>query len=192
MGNDSKVLVLFLGNLFFIGVLIFKMLILYGFIHCCGKSSKRCLKIDLWLAPKLIFSAQITYHIETYLDFSYGTLLKFEEPNLITASDYFDFLLSILAVFSILGLPLTEIIFLCRQKKLMNDREFKKKWGTLYSGLKTFSPEQRITAIKMLFWFLFRRALTALNLVKLRDQTIWMQMTFNMWLCLADACFIFH
>jgi hypothetical protein len=44
----------------------------------------------------------------------------------------------------------------------------------------------------MLFWFLFRRALTALNLVELRDQTIWMQLTFNLWLCLADACLIFH
>jgi hypothetical protein len=125
MGNDSKVFVLFLGNLFFIGVLILTILILYGFIHCFGKFSKRCLKIDLWLSPKLIFSALITYHMETYLDFSFGTLLKFEELNLITASDYFDFVLSILAVFSLLGLPLAAIIFLCNQKQLMNDREFK-------------------------------------------------------------------
>ena len=63
--------------------------------------------------------------METYLDFSFGTLLKFEEPNLITASDYFDFLLSILAAFSLLGLPLMEIIFLCKHKKLMNDSELK-------------------------------------------------------------------
>jgi hypothetical protein len=67
----------------------------------------------------------ITYHIETYLDFSFGTLLKFEEPNLITASDYFDFVLSILAVFSLLGLPLAEIIFLCKKKQLINGDDFK-------------------------------------------------------------------
>ena len=74
----------------------------------------------------------------------------------------------------------------------MDDRRFKSKWGTLYEGLKTFTPEQRTTAIKMLCWFIFRRIVTALNLVELRNQTVWLQLTFNMWLCLADACVILH
>ena len=62
----------------------------------------------------------------------------------------------------------------------------------MYSELKTSTPSQRETAIKMFFWFLFRRILTALNLVELRNQTVWIQLTFNMWLCLADACLILH
>jgi hypothetical protein len=42
--------------------------------------------------------------------------------------------------------------------------------------------------IYMLAWFLLRRILTALNLVELRDQSIWLQLTFNMWLSLTDVC----
>ncbi len=48
MGNDSKVLVLFLGTLFFIGVLILVAYVLHGFVYWCGKSSKWCKKIDIW------------------------------------------------------------------------------------------------------------------------------------------------
>ena len=44
----------------------------------------------------------------------------------------------------------------------------------------------------MLFWFLFRRILTALNLVELQNQTIWLQLTFNMWLSLIDVCLMLH
>jgi hypothetical protein len=62
----------------------------------------------------------------------------------------------------------------------------------LYSDLKTFTPGQRETAIKMFVWLLLRRIVTALNLVELRNQTVWIQLTFNMWLCLADACLILH
>ena len=44
----------------------------------------------------------------------------------------------------------------------------------------------------MLFWFLFRRILTALNLVELQNQTIWLQLTFNMLLSLIDVCLMLH
>ena len=44
----------------------------------------------------------------------------------------------------------------------------------------------------MLFWFLLRRFLTALNLVELRNQTIWLQLTLNMWLSLIDVCLMLH
>ena len=40
----------------------------------------------------------------------------------------------------------------------------------------------------MVGWFLLRRFLTAVNLVSLRDQTIWIQLTLNMWLSLIDVC----
>lgn len=40
----------------------------------------------------------------------------------------------------------------------------------------------------MLGLFLVRRALTSLNLVELREQTVWMQVTANMLLSFFDVC----
>jgi hypothetical protein len=44
--------------------------------------------------------------METSLDFGLGTLLKFEEPNLLTGSDIFDFGFSIVSLICLLLLPL--------------------------------------------------------------------------------------
>jgi hypothetical protein len=41
----------------------------------------------------------------------------------------------------------------------------------------------------MAAWFLLRRLLAAANVVYLRHQTIWIQLTFNMWLSFIDVCF---
>jgi lipoprotein signal peptidase len=49
MGNDSKVLTAFIGNLFYIGVVILLVYLLYGFVHGCGYSDRRCKRFDLWL-----------------------------------------------------------------------------------------------------------------------------------------------
>ena len=107
MGNDSKVLTAFIGNLFYIGVLLLLVYLLYGFVHGCGYSDRRCKRFDLWLLPKLIWSALICYQQETSLDYGIGTLLKFEEPNFNTTGDIFDLGLSIAAVICLLALPLT-------------------------------------------------------------------------------------
>jgi hypothetical protein len=107
MGNDSKVFTLYIGNLFYVGVILLVVYTFYGLVHCCGKCNKTCKKIDLWLFPKLICSAAISYQLETTMDFGIGTLLKFEEPNFNTGSDIFDFALSIVAVIFLLPLPLT-------------------------------------------------------------------------------------
>ena len=44
----------------------------------------------------------------------------------------------------------------------------------------------------MVGWFLLRRFLTAVNLVFLRNQTVWIQLTLNMWLSLIDVCVKLH
>jgi len=111
--------------------------------------------------------------METYLDFSIGSLLKFEEPNLNTNSDIFDFSFGTAAIICTVVIPLTYSIFLWKNKDQMDDKMFKQKWGSLYANIKIFTLDQRVTAIKILSWFLFRRLLTALNLVELRDQTVW-------------------
>ena len=44
MGDDSKVLTKFIGNLFYIGLLGLAAYLLYGLVLCCGKSNKTCQK----------------------------------------------------------------------------------------------------------------------------------------------------
>ncbi len=44
----------------------------------------------------------------------------------------------------------------------------------------------------MAFWFLLRRLLTAVNLSQIRHQTMWLQLTINIWLCLIDTCLKLH
>ena len=44
----------------------------------------------------------------------------------------------------------------------------------------------------MAAWFLLRRLLAAANVVYLIRQTIWIQLTLNMWLSLIDVCFKLH
>ncbi len=44
----------------------------------------------------------------------------------------------------------------------------------------------------MAAWFLLRRLLAAANVVYLIHQTIWIQLTLNMWLSLIDVCFKLH
>lgn len=134
----------------------------------------------------------ITYQLESSLDYALGTLLKFEEPYFNTASDLFDFSLGLVAITCLVVLPLVEIILLCNNLKRMDNRPFKLKWGQFYDGYKTYTVKQRKTSVKMLFWFLFRRILTALNLVELRNQTIWVQFSLNMWLCLIDIWLMLH
>ncbi len=44
MGVDSKVLTEFIGNPFYIGVLVLAAYLLYGLFFCCGKCNKTCQK----------------------------------------------------------------------------------------------------------------------------------------------------
>ena len=106
MGNESKVLVLFIGKKLYIGFCILAVYMLYSLVHFSGKSNKTCKKFGLWLATYLIFGAALRYQMETSLDFGLGTLLKFEEPNLLTGSDIFDFGFSIVSLICLLLLPL--------------------------------------------------------------------------------------
>ena len=61
MGDDSKVFTLSIGILFYFGVLGLTVYVLYCLVHCCGKCNKMCKKLQLWLLPKLIFSAALSY-----------------------------------------------------------------------------------------------------------------------------------
>jgi hypothetical protein len=75
---------------------------------------------------------------------------------------------------------------------MLEKKEFKQKFGSFYSGFKTNS-ERKLTYCKyMMSWFLFRRLMTAVNLVQMRHETKFVQITINIWLCLIDACLKLH
>ena len=44
MGDDSKIFIEFIGNLFYLGVLGLAAYLLYGLVQCCGESNKTCKK----------------------------------------------------------------------------------------------------------------------------------------------------
>ena len=69
---------------------------------------------------------------------------------------------------------------------------FRRRFGVLYDGLKIGDEDRRKSTIRHVTWFCVRRLLFALAIVKLRDQIIWVQLSANVWLCLADACAKLH
>ncbi len=87
-----------------------------------------------------------------------------------------------------LAFPFYCIFLLSRNINLLDNEEFRSKHGSLYQGFRIDNALKRKAAIIMVGWFLFRRFLTAVNLIYLRDQTIWIQLTINMYLSLIDLC----
>ena len=88
--------------------------------------------------------------------------------------------------------PLTVYFFLRKNSNSLEDEEFKAKHGGLYDGFTIHTAEKRLASINMVGWFLFRRFLTGVNLVYLRNESIWIQLTMNMWLTLVDVCIKIH
>ena len=75
---------------------------------------------------------------------------------------------------------------------MLEKKEFKQKFGSFYSGLTTNSERKRTYCKYMMSWFLLRRLMTAVNLVLMRHETKFVQITINIWLCLIDACLKLH
>jgi len=139
MGDDSKSLTLFLGNIFIIGLAFLAVYLIYGLIKCCSPYDKCCKKMDLWLFPKMIWSTAIVYQQETYIDYCIGTMLRFEELHFNTPGDYFDFALGICSLFNLVVLPIIELVCLCKNKGKMDQPKFKSKWGSFYDGMRTYT-----------------------------------------------------
>ena len=62
----------------------------------------------------------------------------------------------------------------------------------MYDGYMTNNQEMCWAGIKMSTWFLIRRLLTGVNVVFMRHQPIWFQLTFNMYLTLIDVSLKMH
>ena len=110
---------------------------------------------------------------ENYLDWAVGSALRLEQPKFVTPSDYFDFGLSSAGILITLVFPCYCFFFLKKNVNNLDNKDFKAKHGALYQGFTTDSPVKRSASLKMAVWFLLRRLLTAVNLIYLRHQTIW-------------------
>ena len=129
-----------------------------------------------------------TLIIQSYLDISVGSMLSSEQAELKTPSDIFDFGFTLVCMLGIFVFPILNFIFLHRNVDQLDKKEFKDKFGSLYNGCVTHSATKRQGVIKMSNWFLFRRFITAVNLVYVRNLTIWFQLSLSVCLCLADVC----
>ena len=84
--------------------------------------------------------------------------------------------------------PFYVFFFLRKNIAHLENEELRTKHGSLYEGFTIHNAEKRQASINMVGWFLLRRFLTGVNLVYLRNATIWIQLTMNMWLSLIDVC----
>jgi hypothetical protein len=188
MGNDNASVTLYQGSKFLIMILIGGQYLLYGLVYGCRLYDKLLSKIEKKLRSSLILSTLYFFLIETYLDWAIGSALRLEQPKFLTPSDYFDFGLACAGTLITLVLPCYSFFFLRKNVNLLDDGVFKTKHGALFYGFATHSSLKRQASIKMPAWFLLRRFFTAVNLVFLRNQTICIQLSMNVWLSLADLC----
>ena len=96
-----------------------------------------------------------------------------EQPLFLTASDYFDFGLACAGILITALFPFYVFIFLRKNVNCLEDEDFKAKYGSLYEGFVIHNAEKRQATINIVGWFLLRRFLTGVNLVYLRNDTIW-------------------
>ena len=129
---------------------------------------------------------------ENYLDWAVGSALRLEQPKFVTPSDYFDFGLSCAGILITLVFPCYCFFILKKNVNNLDKKDFKSKHGALYERFITGNAVRRSVSLKMAVWFFLRRLLNAVNVVYLRNQTIWIQLTLNMWLSLIDVCLKIH
>ena len=69
------------------------------------------------------------------MSFTVGILLRFEEPKFVTVSDYYDFALACVFCLVVILLPLISYLLLYKNESKLDQKEFKQKFGSFYSGL---------------------------------------------------------
>jgi hypothetical protein len=65
----------------------------------------------------------------------------------------------------VLAFPLACFLFLRKNVGILEQEEFRSKYGGLYEGYATHNAVKRDACVKMMAWFLLRRLLTSFNLV---------------------------
>jgi hypothetical protein len=192
MGVDNASVTLYLGMAFLMMMFMGLQYLLYGLAYRCRLYDKIIRKIEDYLKPGLLYGLLYVFLVETYLDWAIGSALRLEQPRFDTPSDHFDLILAGVGILITLLFPFYCFFFLKKNVNQLADENFKSKHGALYDGFTTVTADRRSASMKMSAWFVIRRLFTAINVVYMRHLTIWIQLTFNMWLSLIDVCVKIH
>lgn len=147
---------------------------LLGIISIPGIECDCLKKVKKWLKKQMVYSFLIRFCIQSYFDFCVGCLLSITEPKYVIWGDTLDMILTYLGIIFILGFPIFVYFFLDYNENILGEKRMIKKCGSLLEGYKINLLEQRRNSKKALTTFLVRRFLLSLNLVLLRNQTIWL------------------
>ena len=66
-------------------------------------------------------------------------MLVFEQPKFETVSDYYDFSLACVFTVVLLGLPIFSLVVLWKNEPILDQKEFKCKYGSFIDGLATYN-----------------------------------------------------
>jgi hypothetical protein len=66
-------------------------------------------------------------------------MLLFEQPKFETVSDYYDFSLACIFTVVLFGLPIYSVLVLKTNEPILDQKEFKDKYGSFYDGLATYN-----------------------------------------------------
>jgi hypothetical protein len=84
-------------------------------------------------------------------------------------------------------LPILSYLIMVTNLPILDEKAFKQKFGSFCSGYATHNEAKRNNCKFLMSWFLVRRLLTAVNLVSMRNQTVYVQIAINIQLCLIDV-----
>ena len=64
-------------------------------------------------------------------------MLLFEQPKFETISDYYDFSLACVFTLVLISLPIISVLILWKNETILDQKEFKVKYGSFYDGFAT-------------------------------------------------------
>jgi len=192
MGVSSLRITLYLGTVFII-LALHLILSLIFLISWPFRNRLRLLdRFHKMMRDKLYWTGTIRLLMESYCDMSIGVMLSWREPNTLTLSDAFDFVLTCFVSLIVVWGPITAYFLLRKNANNLDGQRFQLTYGTLTEGYFTTGILGCQATRYMIIWFLLRRLLTAVSVVYLGDQSPVWQIATIMYLSLADLLVNFH
>ena len=137
---------------------------------------KRCSALRESLHKKLFYSAWIRYMTESYLEMSHTCVFFMAiSTDYVTFQDKISLVVRVTLLVILVIWPFFVLTFLLKNRKKLDTDSFKKKFISMYNGLKT----TKTGALLYAFLFCMRRMSLVLTFVLLQDEGIWLILSFN-------------
>jgi len=98
---------------------------------------KHCKKIKAFLEKNFLYSFLIRLFIEGYLELSICAFVNFKTLNFEYGGNAIASVFSISLIIGVMLFPSVTTVFLIKEMHSLEELDFKKKYGSLYDGLKT-------------------------------------------------------